>query len=200
VASKSDNIQKYEPYTFIPLQVFEGIHLNAYNHQFHKLYVKISLILEIETVSALQFQREAFSDQEIQRALKVVLLLNSFQQRLDDAWKDARWILDNVTLARKDNLEYITIDHIYKFLNKNNINLNDKDDNYEFIIINVDGVQKLSQKCNNQNDKKTKRIYNSLPKSSTRHLSLFDETNSSGYSMIKKLIQFKSKNLILFSK
>ena len=54
-------------HTFLPVQFFEAISFYTYDEEFIRAYVRISVLLEIESLASLQFSREAFSNDEINR-------------------------------------------------------------------------------------------------------------------------------------
>jgi hypothetical protein len=58
---------------YLPVQIFEAIHLHTYNPEFIKTYVKISIKLEIEHLASSQYQREAFSNEEILNSKRFVI-------------------------------------------------------------------------------------------------------------------------------
>ncbi len=109
---------KFRPHTpplqpvYLPLKVFEALNLFVYNNEFIAAYVRLSLRLEIETLAATQFQREAFTKEEHERAKSIVARLSDIQQSLDELWKSTGWIVNNVQLMRKENVEYVTVEQV----------------------------------------------------------------------------------------
>ena len=94
------NQSKSVPY-FIPLYIFEAIHLNNYFHDFVQVYARISIKLEIEQLALTQYQREAFSNEEIVNSKRISNLIDQYQKNLEQLWKDSRWIIDMVNCLRE---------------------------------------------------------------------------------------------------
>ena len=90
----------YFEYIHLPVQLFEAVHLGAYNLDFIKTYVKISIKLELEFFASNQFYREAFSNDEIDLAKKILSLVSKYQRSLEDIWKQSRWIINCINNAR----------------------------------------------------------------------------------------------------
>lgn len=86
--------------TFLPVQIFEAIHLNSYGAEFIRFYVRMSILIEIECLASSQFQREAFSNDEILKSKKFFNTSNRFQKLLEELWKESRWIIEAINLAR----------------------------------------------------------------------------------------------------
>lgn len=86
---------------YLPVQIFEAVHLNAYNPEFIRTYVKISIKLEIEHLASSQYQREAFSNEEILNSKRFVTSVNKYQKLLETLWKEARWIIDHINNLRE---------------------------------------------------------------------------------------------------
>jgi hypothetical protein len=66
---------------------FEAIHLQYFSPYFFKTYSKLSISLDIENNTALQFQCEAFSMDEIELTKQKFSLIAEYQQRLEEIWK-----------------------------------------------------------------------------------------------------------------
>jgi hypothetical protein len=90
-----------QAYFYLPVHVFEALHLYSYNVDFLKTYVRISLKLEIENVAATQYRREAFSKDEIITGEKILAVCSAYQKRLEEMWKDSRWIVEWINYARE---------------------------------------------------------------------------------------------------
>jgi len=88
----------------LPVQVFEMIHMRAYQSDFISRYSRLSSILEIDVHLAQQTLRQAFSGEEVTQARARLQQLAVFQQRLDEAWKAMRWIMDIIIYARDRNV------------------------------------------------------------------------------------------------
>lgn len=87
-------------YLYLPVLLFEAIHLSSYNLEFIRNYVKISIKLEIENLASNQFNREAFSNDEINCSKQISNLVAKYQKLLEDIWKESRWIIDCISNAR----------------------------------------------------------------------------------------------------
>lgn len=87
-------------YTFLPVQIFEAIHLNSYLSDFIRPYVRLSILIEIETIASSQYQREAFSNEEITKAKKFTNTSAKYAKLLEELWKESRWIVESINLAR----------------------------------------------------------------------------------------------------
>ncbi len=87
-------------YIFLPVQIFEAIHLNSYANEFIRPYVRLSILIEIETIASSQYQREAFSNDEILKAKKFTNTAIKYQKLLEEFWKESRWIIESINLAR----------------------------------------------------------------------------------------------------
>ena len=91
---------KNNSYTFLPVQIFEAIHLNSYLCEFIRPYVRLSILIEIEATASSQYQREAFSNEEIAKAKKFTNTASKYQKLLEEFWKESRWIIECINLAR----------------------------------------------------------------------------------------------------
>jgi hypothetical protein len=122
-------------YFYLPVQIFEAQHLYAYNIEFLKIYVRISLRLEIEYLAANQFNRESFSNDEINLSKKILDLVVNYQKKHEEMWKDSRWIVDSINLARD------------KSIIKNNNNNSNINSNYFIRVVDLkDFISKLRTK------------------------------------------------------
>jgi len=81
--------------------MFEAVHLNAYDLDFIRTYAKISIKLEIESLASNQFNREAFSNDEINTSKRILNLVTKYQKTLEETWKDYRWIIEAINTARE---------------------------------------------------------------------------------------------------
>jgi hypothetical protein len=100
-ASHSNATTSSSYYFHLPVQIFEALHLHAYNTEFLKTYVRISLKLEIENIAATQYRREAFSNDEITVGEKILAVAGSYQKRLEEMWRESRWIVEWINVARE---------------------------------------------------------------------------------------------------
>lgn len=91
-------------FTYLPLQIFEAIYLDAYNVEFIRTYVQISIKLEIEHLASVQYQREAFDNLEVSKGKRFVTTVLKYQKMLEELWKSSRWIIQHINnLREKDN-------------------------------------------------------------------------------------------------
>lgn len=88
-------------FIYMPVQVFEALHLLAYNTSLLRTYIRISLILEIESLAANQYSREAFLNEETTMAKKIIALLADYHKQHEEVWKDSRWIVEWINYARE---------------------------------------------------------------------------------------------------
>ncbi|XP_059176927.1 ankyrin repeat and fibronectin type-III domain-containing protein 1-like isoform X2 [Physella acuta] len=113
VPGHSDILAKRADYSFLPVQIFESIHMHAYLPEFFSLYARLSAIVEMDGVLAQQGHREAFSSEELSKAKEQVEVTAHLQQNLDRIWKCARWIRDITTYARnRERKAGIHLSHI----------------------------------------------------------------------------------------
>lgn len=87
-------------FNYMSVVNFEAIHLQNYSPCFFKTYSKLSIALDIEYNTALQFQREAFSADEIELTKQKLSLIAKYQQRLEEIWKESRWLFEAINVAR----------------------------------------------------------------------------------------------------
>ncbi|OTF79743.1 hypothetical protein BLA29_002675, partial [Euroglyphus maynei] len=85
---------------FLPLKIFELIHMNTYQRRFTGQYWRLSALLELDIIAAQQAQREAFSKSEVTESRIRLNQLLEFQTQLDDHCRSMRWIMDVVAYAR----------------------------------------------------------------------------------------------------
>ncbi|RUS88955.1 hypothetical protein EGW08_003291, partial [Elysia chlorotica] len=109
----SDSLAKRADYSFLPVQIFESIHMKTYLPEFFSLFARLSAIVEMDGVLAQQGHREAFSTEELYKAKEQVEVTAHLQQNLDRIWKCARWIRDVTTYARnREKKSGIHLSHI----------------------------------------------------------------------------------------
>ncbi|XP_041363678.1 ankyrin repeat and fibronectin type-III domain-containing protein 1-like [Gigantopelta aegis] len=89
---------------FLPVQVFEMIHMSTYQQTFITHYSRLSSILEMDINLAQQAQRQAFSPDEVSIAKDRVDVMIQLQQHLDMLWKSVRWVMDIIAFARDRNM------------------------------------------------------------------------------------------------
>ena len=87
----------------LPVQIFETLHLSAYQSEAIHAYSRTALLLEFQLLSARQQHREAFSNQEVDAAQMHLSMLTEIQQAIEDSWKSTRWLLDTISAARSKN-------------------------------------------------------------------------------------------------
>ena len=87
----------------LPVQIFETLHLSAYQSEALQAYSRTALLLEFQLLSARQQHREAFSNQEVDAAQMHLSMLTEIQQAIEDSWKSTRWLLDTISAARSKN-------------------------------------------------------------------------------------------------
>ena len=103
-------------YLYIPVQMFEVQNMMSYDKSFIKAYSKLSAIFEIEYQAALQFQREAFSNDEINLTKQKLNSITKHQQKLEEVWKESRWILDVINNARdRVKVTGVPLSYIYDY-------------------------------------------------------------------------------------
>lgn len=125
--------------TYLPVQIFESINLNVYSNEFIQIFVRLSILIELEQAASGQYQREAFSNDEIVKAKKFVNTSNKYQKFLEELWKESRWIIEVINLAR------------------------DKQIQLEFII-SLSAFKKTLNTMNNSQQTKKSNIYNQITK------------------------------------
>ncbi|KAI8793848.1 ankyrin repeat and fibronectin type-III domain-containing protein 1 [Biomphalaria glabrata] len=114
VPGHQDTFTKKPEFCFLPVQIFESIHMHAYLPEFVSLYARLSARVEMDGVLAQQEHREAFSSEELQKAKEQVQQTANLQQTLDRIWKCARWIRDITTYARtREKKSGILLSHLF---------------------------------------------------------------------------------------
>lgn len=84
----------------LPVQVFEMIHLNTYQHNIIQKYSKLSCLLELDAATANHLHREAFSNSEVAVAKERLSKLQDLQGRLNSIWRCVRWLMDVISFSR----------------------------------------------------------------------------------------------------
>ena len=103
-------------FLYIPVQMFEVQNMMSYDKTFIKAFSKLSAIFEIEYQAALQFQREAFSNDEINLTKQKLNSITKHQQKLEEIWKESRWILDVINNARdRVKITGVPLSYIYDY-------------------------------------------------------------------------------------
>ncbi|CAG5128164.1 unnamed protein product, partial [Candidula unifasciata] len=95
-----DSLAKKADCSFLPVQIFESIHMQAYKPEFFSMYARLSTVVEMDGILAHQGHREAFSTEELSKTKEQVEVTKQLQQNLDKIWKCARWIRDITSYAR----------------------------------------------------------------------------------------------------
>ncbi|KAI1292173.1 Ankyrin repeat and fibronectin type-III domain-containing protein 1 [Halotydeus destructor] len=85
---------------YLPIQIFETIHMNTYQHAVLTKYSRISCVLEMDTTATHHAQREAFSSSELSNTKNRLSQLREFQSAVDLSWKSCRWLMDTINYAR----------------------------------------------------------------------------------------------------
>lgn len=109
----------------LSIPIFEMIYMKTFYQSIMQKYCRISCILDIETMLAQHYHREAFSNKELITAKDKLSKLNEFSANLNDIWKRMRWLTDVISFARSISPNHITfkeIEILQKYENKN-INL-----------------------------------------------------------------------------
>jgi hypothetical protein len=101
----SNIFHKQNAFVYLPVQLFEAVHLSAYDLDFIKTYVQASIKLEIEFLAANQYNREAFSNEEINSSKRILSLVSRYQKLLEEMWRDARWIVEAINAARERSFQ-----------------------------------------------------------------------------------------------
>jgi hypothetical protein len=94
---------------YLPVSMFEANSLDAYNPRFIREYVKVSIKLEIEHLASSQYQREAFSKEEVCNSKRFVTSVNKYQKRLEEIWKESRWIVKHISELRDKDRQANTL-------------------------------------------------------------------------------------------
>ncbi|KAF2349086.1 Ras-associating (RA) domain [Trinorchestia longiramus] len=84
----------------LPIHTFEIVHLSTYQSQLLGRYARLSCILEMDKLVAEHAKREAFSQEEINATRQRLTQVQKFQDDLDEAWKQLRWVKDAISFAR----------------------------------------------------------------------------------------------------
>lgn len=84
----------------LPIHTFEMVHMSTYQSQLLGRYARLSCILEMDKLVSEHAKREAFSQTEINNAKQKLTQVQSFQEQLDEAWKQLRWVKDAISFAR----------------------------------------------------------------------------------------------------
>uniref|UniRef100_A0A6I8NE69 Fibronectin type-III domain-containing protein n=1 Tax=Ornithorhynchus anatinus TaxID=9258 RepID=A0A6I8NE69_ORNAN len=84
----------------LPLQMFELVHFLAYDWPFLGPYCRVSALLELEVLLSQQKLREAFSEAELASAKLRHRRLQDHVQRLEEIWREKRWLVDALQHAR----------------------------------------------------------------------------------------------------
>ncbi|XP_007907771.2 ankyrin repeat and fibronectin type-III domain-containing protein 1-like [Callorhinchus milii] len=84
----------------LPLQIFEHIHFCTYEQDLLAQYCQASILLELDSLLSQQALREAIDNCELVKAKEKHGQVTDLIQRLDDIWRDVRWITDVLHYAR----------------------------------------------------------------------------------------------------
>lgn len=82
--------------------------------------MKASIKLEIEHLASSQYQREAFSQEEITNSKRFVTNVNKFQKLLEEIWRSQRWLINHLSALRDKDRPAIssTIHQLKNCLNR----------------------------------------------------------------------------------
>lgn len=89
--------------TYLPLKVFELIHLFLYQNDIARRHFELSCTLELELAIASQASREAFSAEEVELAKIRLTKLQKIADDCKDLWKAMNWIGDLIKFAQDKN-------------------------------------------------------------------------------------------------
>ncbi|RXM28483.1 Ankyrin repeat and fibronectin type-III domain-containing protein 1 [Acipenser ruthenus] len=78
----------------LPLHIFELVHFSAYESEFYSRYCQASVLLELDSKLSQQALREALDKREAQRAKERHTQVMVLSQRLEELWREVRWITD----------------------------------------------------------------------------------------------------------
>ncbi|XP_028671122.1 ankyrin repeat and fibronectin type-III domain-containing protein 1-like [Erpetoichthys calabaricus] len=84
----------------LPLQMFEIVHFSTYEYQFFSKYCQASVLLELDSQLSQQALREALDTQEVTEAKERHDQVMGLIQRVDDLWREVRWITDALHYVR----------------------------------------------------------------------------------------------------
>ncbi|XP_037665459.1 ankyrin repeat and fibronectin type-III domain-containing protein 1 isoform X2 [Choloepus didactylus] len=84
----------------LPLQMFELVHFCSYREKFISLYCRLSAVVELDSLNTQQALREAISDSEVAAAKQRYQQVLDFIQKIDEVWREMRWITDALQYAR----------------------------------------------------------------------------------------------------
>lgn len=86
--------------TYLPLKVFELIHLFLYQNDIARKHYELSCTLDLELAVATQASREAFSADEVEQAKIRLTKLSELSDACKDLWKSMNWIGDLIKFAQ----------------------------------------------------------------------------------------------------
>lgn len=86
--------------TYLPLKVFELVHLFLYQNDIARKHFELSCTLELELVAATLASREAFSTDEVELAKLRLEKLQQIADACKDLWKTMNWIGDLIKFAQ----------------------------------------------------------------------------------------------------
>ena len=77
------------------------LNTNTYQPDIMRPYARVSSVLELESLLNLQAAREALSPAETRIAKEKQARVLEIQQSVDSCWRNARWVLETVQVARE---------------------------------------------------------------------------------------------------
>ena len=115
---QNDFLTKRTDLFSLPLQTFEMIHLQTYQHNIIQKYSRLSCIIELDTILANHSHREAFSSAEVQTTRERLIKLQELGANLNGIWKTARWLMDVICFTRdKEKIPELDMRKILEFKN-----------------------------------------------------------------------------------
>lgn len=86
---------------YIPMKVFETIHLSTYMASYLHAYSQMACRVDMDALLSQQSMRQAFSSEELRAACWRVGELAVYQQQLESIWQTVRWTTDVLTRGRE---------------------------------------------------------------------------------------------------
>ncbi|KAK6171591.1 hypothetical protein SNE40_019746 [Patella caerulea] len=182
IPGQTDSLIQRNDYTFLPVQVFELIHMMTYQKEFITHYSRLSSILEMDVNLAQQSQREAFSNEELSVAKDQVEISSQHQIDLESIWKEVRWVKDIISNARDKQVRGGI--PISTFFNADNGNSTPDIERNSRIIDNNNSSTSMSVSCNSneisvgKDNRKIAKFYDPNEESSSTDSVFGEETPS----------------------
>ncbi|ESO85784.1 hypothetical protein LOTGIDRAFT_235745 [Lottia gigantea] len=187
IPGQTDTFTQNNHFTFLPVQVFELIHMMTYQKEFIAHYSRLSSILEMDVNLAQQAQREAFSNEELTVAKDQVEKSSSHQVELESMWKDVRWVKDIISYSRDRHAKSGI--PVSLFFDSDNGNCSpDTQHRQTKILDNNNSSTSISVSCNSneisvgKDNRKIAKFYDPNEESSATSDSVFSDDSSSTMS------------------